>query len=229
MSLEGDFVSRETKSADELASQAAGKRWPESFSLLERYHNWLITAGVERGLVGPREVERMWVRHINNSAVLEEAVAQGVSVIDVGSGAGLPGIPLAIVRPDLTVTLLEPLQRRAEFLQEVVTDLGLEGRVTVVRARAEDATGLSADVVTSRAVAALPKLLTWCWPLVKAGGAVIALKGAQAAEEIDTATNYLRKKQLTATIVTVGQGLVEPPTTLVKVARLTPKGESPSL
>ena len=158
--------------------------------------------------------------HINNSAVLEEAVPQGASVIDVGSGAGLPGIPLAIVRPDLQVTLLEPLQRRAEFLQEVVTDLGLGARVSVLRSRAEDATMLNADVVTSRAVAALPKLLTWCWPLVKPGGAVVALKGAQAAEEIEAALKYLRKKQLVASILTVGQGVVDPLTTLVKVHRV---------
>ena len=220
MSLEGDFVSRETESADEQAAKVAANRWGDAFPQLLRYHSWLVGAGVERGLVGPREVDRMWVRHINNSAVLEEAVPKGASVIDVGSGAGLPGIPLAIVRPDLQVTLLEPLQRRAEFLQEVVTDLGLGARVSVLRSRAEDATTLSADVVTSRAVAALPKLLTWCWPLVKPGGAVVALKGAQAAEEIEAALKYLRKKQLVASILTVGQGVVDPLTTLVKVHRV---------
>ena len=98
MSLEGDFVSRETESTDEQAAKVAATRWGEVFPQLARYHSWLVGAGVERGLVGPREVERMWVRHINNSAVLEEAVPHGASVIDVGSGAGLPGIPLAIGR-----------------------------------------------------------------------------------------------------------------------------------
>ncbi len=221
MTMPDDFVSRETKSEDELAAGVAAEHWPAAFPLLQRYHHWLVTAGVERGLVGPREVERMWDRHINNSAVLAEAVPQGATVIDVGSGAGLPGIPLAIVRPDLHVTLLEPLQRRVDFLEEATADMGLSERITVVRGRAEDAKGLTADIVTSRAVAALPKLLTWCWPLVKAGGAVIALKGAQAPAEIDAATNYMRKKGLTADILTVGAGVVEPLTTLVRVQKNT--------
>ena len=214
MTAEDASVSRETE-----AAAKAAEHWSAAFPLLQRYHSWLVGAGVERGLVGPREVERMWDRHINNSAVLAEAVGASASVIDVGSGAGLPGIPLAIVRPDLTVTLLEPLQRRVDFLQEVVDDLGLQDRVSVVRGRAEDAKGLTANVVTSRAVAALPKLLGWCWPLVAAGGEILALKGVQAASEIDAAANYLRKKQLTATIETVGLGLVDPPTTVVRVKK----------
>jgi 16S rRNA (guanine527-N7)-methyltransferase len=214
MNAEDASVSRET----EAASKAA-ERWSAAFPLLERYHGWLVGAGVERGLVGPREVERMWDRHINNSAVLSEAVSENSTVIDVGSGAGLPGIPLAIVRPDLTVTLLEPLQRRVDFLQEVVDDLSLNQRVSVVRGRAEDVKDLQASVVTSRAVAALPKLLGWCWPLVAPGGEIIALKGAQAASEVTSAANYLRKKQLQASIQTVGAGLVEPLTTLVRIRK----------
>ena len=117
---EDPTVSRET-----VAAATARAQWPEAYPTLERYHHWLITAGVERGLVGPREIPRMWDRHINNSAVIEQAIPHGATVLDVGSGAGLPGIPLAIVRSDLKVTLLEPLARRVEFLEEVVSDLGL--------------------------------------------------------------------------------------------------------
>ncbi len=184
-------VSRET-----VAESRAKERWPAAFELLKRYHQWLCVAGVERGLVGPREIERMWDRHINNSAVLEELVPPDVSVIDVGSGAGLPGIPLAIVRPDLKITLLEPLARRVDYLKEVINDLGLDSRVEVVRARAEDpaAKGLSANVVTGRAVASLAKLIGWCWPLVKPGGQILMIKGQSATEEIEAASSILRRK-----------------------------------
>ena len=207
-------VSRETS-----AAQVAAARWPGHFEQLQKYHIWLIGAGVERGLVGPREVPRMWDRHINNSAVIEEAVPQGASVIDVGSGAGLPGLPLAIIRADVTVTLLEPLARRVDFLQEVVDDLGLNDRVTVVRGRAEDVRHLKAQIVTSRAVAALPKLLTWSWPLVAEGGQILAMKGEQAVAEIEAGVNYLRKRHLKAEVITVGAGVVEPLTRLVRVSR----------
>lgn len=209
-------VSRET-----VAQANAKERWPEAFDLLDRYHEWLCVAGVERGLVGPREVERMWDRHINNSAVLEELVPQSVTVIDVGSGAGLPGIPLAIVRPDLKITLLEPLARRVDYLNEVITDLGLNDRVDVVRGRAEDpvARNLSADVVTGRAVAALSKLITWCWPLVKPGGQILMIKGQSANEEIIEAASLLRRKKLEASVHQVGAGVVEPLTILVKLVK----------
>lgn len=209
-------VSRET-----VARAKAQERWPEAFPLLERYHHWLCGAGVERGLVGPREIERMWDRHINNSAVLEELVPKAVSVIDVGSGAGLPGLPLAIVRPDLKVTLLEPLARRVDYLTEVVQDLGLESRVLVVRGRAEDAATktLSAQVVTGRAVAALSKLVSWCWPLVAPGGQILMIKGQSAAEEIDEASSLLRRKNLSATVLQAGFGIVDPLTTAVKLIK----------
>lgn len=209
-------VSRET-----VARANAENRWPEFFPLLERYHQWLCVAGVDRGLVGPREIDRMWDRHINNSAVLEELVPAGVSVIDVGSGAGLPGIPLAIVRPDLKVTLLEPLARRVEYLNEVIADLGLTDRVEVVRGRAEDpvAKHLSADVVTGRAVAALNKLITWCWPLVKPGGQILMIKGQSVAEEIEEAATLLRRKNLVATVLQAGVGVVDPLTTAVRLAK----------
>lgn len=205
-------VSRETE-----ASATAKSTWPNEYPQLERYHHWLITAGVERGLVGPREIERMWDRHINNSAVVGEAVPVNATVIDVGSGAGLPGIPLAIVRPDLHVTLIEPLARRVEFLEEVIADLNLTARVSVIRGRSEDIKYVQADVVTGRAVAGLSKLLTWTWHLVKPGGQVLTIKGAQAQTEIEEARSWLRKKNLQATVLSVGDGVVNPPTTLVRV------------
>ena len=205
-----DDVSRETQ-----AATTARSHWPDTYAQLERYHHWLITAGVARGLVGPREIERMWDRHINNSAVIGEAIPQGASVLDVGSGAGLPGIPLAIVRPDLKVSLLEPLARRVEFLEEVVADLGIT--VQVLRGRSEDLKGSTFDVVTGRAVAALNKLLPLSWHLVAEGGQVLAIKGAQAEAEIEEARSFLRKKKLNAEVLTVGSGVVEPLTTLVRV------------
>jgi 16S rRNA (guanine527-N7)-methyltransferase len=211
-------VSRET-----VAEANAQERWPAAFDQLKRYHHWLCIAGVERGLVGPREIDRMWERHINNSAVLEELVPHDVSVIDVGSGAGLPGIPLAIVRPDLKITLLEPLARRVDYLNEVIEDLGLSDRVEVVRGRAEDpiAKNLSADVVTGRAVASLGKLIAWCWPLVKAGGQILMIKGQSAAEEIEESASVLRRKKLAVTVLQAGAGVVEPQTTVVRIVKIT--------
>jgi 16S rRNA (guanine527-N7)-methyltransferase len=211
-------VSRET-----VAEANAKERWPAAFDQLKRYHQWLCIAGVERGLVGPREIDRMWERHINNSAVLEELVPHDVSVIDVGSGAGLPGIPLAIVRPDLKITLLEPLARRVDYLNEVIEDLGLSDRVEVVRGRAEDpiTKNLSADVVTGRAVASLGKLITWCWPLVQAGGQILMIKGQSAAEEIEESSSVLRRKKLAVTLLQAGAGVVEPQTTVVRIVKIT--------
>lgn len=178
-------------------------RWGFAVPALLTYQDRLATVGLERGLIGPREVDRLWDRHIINSAALESVIPKGVTVIDVGSGAGLPGIPLALVRPDLKVVLLEPLLRRSIFLQETVDLLGIGDRVHVVRGRAEDKLVPPADVVTARAVAALDKLITWCWPLVKKGGRIVALKGERAHQEIDEAAATLRKLRLTATIQSV--------------------------
>jgi 16S rRNA (guanine527-N7)-methyltransferase len=178
-------------------------RWHFAASALQIYEARLATAGLERGLIGPREVDRLWERHILNSAVLERLIPQDVTVIDVGSGAGLPGIPLAIVRPDLNVVLLEPLLRRSVFLEETVDLLGLGDRVTVVRGRAEDRPVPPTEVVTARAVAALDQLITWCWPLVRKGGQLIALKGERAQQEVEEAGATLRKLRLTATIQAV--------------------------
>jgi len=146
----------------------------------------LATDGVTRGLIGPREVPRLWERHLFNSAVVAEAVPQGARVVDVGSGAGLPGIPLGIARPDLELTLVEPMARRVEFLEEVVGALappsGLRWRV--VRGRAEERSVAKAvgpiDVVTARAVAPLPRLVGWCRGLMRPGAQLVALVGASA-------------------------------------------------
>ena len=195
-----DHVSRETPAFPE--------RWGFALPALRQYEQRLATVGLERGLIGPREVDRLWDRHIVNSALIEECIPQGVDVIDVGSGAGLPGIPLALVRPDLRVTLLEPLLRRSVFLEETVADLGLGDRVTVVRGRAEDRLVEPAAVVTARAVAALDKLIGWCWPLVAPGGAMVALKGERAQQEVAEAAAVLKKLHLAATIRTVGNTTV---------------------
>nr|WP_225733034.1 16S rRNA (guanine(527)-N(7))-methyltransferase RsmG [Corynebacterium sp. 319] len=176
----------------DAAAQIFGDRLP----LAVRYAELLETVATERGLIGPREVPRIWDRHILNSAVLSEAIDAGLRVIDVGSGAGLPGIPLAIARPDLTVQLLEPLLRRTTFLNEVVAELGLDN-VEVIRGRAEDKNVIAqlggADIVTSRAVAPLGKLVQWSLPLVKNDGDMRALKGSSVADEIERDASIIKK------------------------------------
>lgn len=148
---------------------------------ISRYAEILATWGIERGLVGPREGDRIWERHIANCLPVTTLIKEGASLLDIGSGAGLPGIVIALARPDLRVTLLEPLQRRVDFLNEVIEELGLE--TNVIRGRAEGLKG-SFSAVTARAVAPLPKLLTISWHLVASGGSVLAMKGEGAAEEL---------------------------------------------
>ncbi len=192
---------------------------PGRFELAERYAELLATEGVVRGLIGPREGPRLWERHLLNCAVLGELVPPGSTVCDVGSGAGLPGIVLAIARPDLTVTLVEPLLRRTTFLQEVVADLGLSG-VEVHRARAEALHGSRTfDVVTARAVAPLERLLAWSMPLVAATGALVAMKGTSAAEEITAAESMLRRLGCAPPeICSVGANVADSPSTAIRVA-----------
>lgn len=163
---------------------------------LAEYVSILATDGVVQGLIGPREVPRLWTRHIANCAVVAEDVAlvpKGARVIDVGSGAGLPGIVWSLIRPDLGVVLLEPLLRRARFLSQVVERLDLESRVEVCRGRAEDAKVAPGDVVTARAVANLGTLIGWTLPLVRVGGHLVALKGAGAADEVAGAADALAR------------------------------------
>ncbi|OZM72842.1 16S rRNA (guanine(527)-N(7))-methyltransferase RsmG [Amycolatopsis antarctica] len=205
-----------------VAPPAAGQIFGERLPLAEAYVRMLERSGVERGLIGPREVDRLWDRHVLNSAVVGDRVASGARVIDVGSGAGLPGVPLAISRPDLSIVLLEPMARRVDWLNEVVETLGLE--ITVVRGRAEervirDQLG-HADVVTARAVAPLAKLAQWCLPLVRPGGVLVALKGASAAEEVERDQLAVhRSGGGKAEIVECGGGLLETPTYLVSIER----------
>lgn len=165
-------------------SDVFGSRLP----LAQKYHDSLATDGSTRGFIGPREVPRLWERHLINCAVVAEVMPQGATLIDVGSGAGLPGIPLAIARPDLKITLIEPLLKRSTYLNEVVDLLGLDN-VTVIRGRAEEGPVKNAvkgaDIVTSRAVAPLGKLAKWSLPLVRKGGEMIALKGSSVYEELE--------------------------------------------
>jgi 16S rRNA (guanine527-N7)-methyltransferase len=190
----------------------------DSLPLAQRYAEFLADAGLERGLLGPREVDRLWDRHLMNCAVLGEAVPERASVVDIGSGAGLPGLVLAIVRPDLSITLLEPLLRRTTFLSECVTMLGLDN-VEVRRGRAEEvAKDYAVDVVTARAVAPLERLVRWALPLLRPGGELLALKGERAATELKEAGPVLERFGVrTAELLQVGQGKVEPPTTIVRV------------
>jgi 16S rRNA (guanine527-N7)-methyltransferase len=202
--------------------------------MLARYADLLAGPGVERGLLGPRETPRLWDRHILNCAVVAPLIAPASVVDDVGSGAGLPGMVLALVRPDLEVTLVEPLLRRATFLTEVVADLGISN-VQVERARAEDLSPLvaagrrrRADVVTARAVAPLSKLAVWCLPLLRDGGELLALKGESAADEVAEArTNLALAGARSVDVVTVGAGVVEPPTTVVRVVGGRPPSRRP--
>jgi len=191
--------------------------------IAEAYAALLATDGVTRGLIGPREAPRLWERHLVNCALLAEAIPPDTDVCDIGSGAGLPGLVLAIVRDDLTVTLVEPLLRRTTFLTEAVERLGLTN-VEVVRARAEELHGVrDFAVVTSRAVAPLGRLLDWSMPLVRQGGALVAMKGASVSEEIDAAEPDLRTHGAGAvTVSTYGVGVIDPPTTVVRVEASRP-------
>ena len=186
--------------------------------LAERYADLLAGEGVVRGLIGPREAPRLWDRHLLNSAVLGEAIPEGASVCDIGTGAGLPGLVLAIARPDLAVTLVEPLLRRTTFLDEVVAELELD-QVSVVRGRAEDLHGSATfDVVTSRAVAPLERLLGWSMPLVAPTGATVAMKGRSIRDEIEESRAFLTTWRCgEPEVLEVGAGLVDPPTPVVRV------------
>lgn len=156
------------------------------------YAQLLATEGVTRGLLGPREVERIWTRHLLNSAAVASWVPEHVDCVDVGSGAGLPGIPLALARPDVTVRLVEPLLRRVTFLEHVTDVLGVD-RLTVTRARAEDLPARSVDVAVARAVAPLDRLVRWTVPLLTPGGRLVAMKGERAEDELTAAEPLLRR------------------------------------
>ncbi|RNE48125.1 16S rRNA (guanine(527)-N(7))-methyltransferase RsmG [Corynebacterium alimapuense] len=202
----------------------AAEIFGDRLSLAEAYHLSLATDGSTRGFIGPREVPRLWERHILNCAVIGEAMDYGVTVVDVGSGAGLPGIPLALARPDLEITLIEPLLKRSVYLTEVVNSLSLVN-VTVIRGRAEEKSLRQSlgrvDVVTSRAVAPLGKLAGWSLPLARIGGCMLAMKGSTAPEELDRDGEAIRRVGGgSPEILTVGNAQLSEPTTLVRIPRV---------
>ena len=189
----------------ERTPAAAAELFGAALSVAERYVGLLAGPGVERGLIGPREPARLWTRHVLNSAALAGFVPAGAEVLDVGSGAGLPGIPLALARTDLSVTLLEPMARRVAFLDEVVHELDLN--VVVRRDRAESVRPASVDVVVARAVAPLEKLASLTLPLLRPGGLLLALKGESAAAEVAAAQDVLKRWPVaTVSIVTASAG-----------------------
>lgn len=194
-------------------------------SVARQYAEILADVGVERGLLGPREVDRIWDRHLLNSVAIAELLEAGERIVDIGSGAGLPGIPLAIARPDLQITLLEPLLRRSEFLNDVVAQLGLA--VEVVRGRAEepwvrDRLG-GRDAVVSRAVAPLDKLTKWSMPLLRPGGRMVAIKGERAPDELEEHRRVMTLSgAVDARVVTCGASYLQPVATVVLARRGRP-------
>lgn len=202
---------------EDIAARVFGPR----LELARRYAEVLADAGVERGLLGPREVGRLWERHLVNCAVVGELLRPGQRIVDIGSGAGLPGIPLAIAHPHLDLVLLEPLLRRSEFLNEVVTELGLA--VEVIRGRAEEPWVRERcgdrDAAVSRAVAPLDKLTKWSMALLRRGGRMIAIKGERASDEVRQHRRVMEASgALDVKVVTCGANVLRQPTTAV-VAR----------
>lgn len=188
---------------------------------LEAYGKQLADAGVVRGLIGPREVPRLWDRHLLNCAALAEAIQPGETVADIGTGAGLPGLVLALARPDLKVILVEPLERRCIFLKEMISAFKLAPRVTVRRGKAHMIAPCQADVVTSRAVASLDKLAGWSFPHLRVGGRLLALKGDRADEELDAARAVLATwgADTEADVLTCGAGWLPQPVKIVRAYR----------
>lgn len=191
---------------------------PHVARAISGYIDILANRGIEWGLLGPREAPRLFDRHILNSVALAELIPQGSRVVDVGSGAGLPGVPLALVRPDLDMTLLEPLLRRHSFLEETVAELGLEDRVTVVRGRAEESKE-HFDTVVARAVAPLARLLGWTSSLFLPDGELLALKGSSADDEVAAARRDLARLGVGAEVLRVRADRRAAPTTVVRVRR----------
>jgi 16S rRNA (guanine527-N7)-methyltransferase len=197
---------------------SAARVFGDRLALAEQFAAILADSGVSHGLIGPREVPRLWERHVLNCAVIHPAIAADQMVIDVGSGAGLPGLALAIVRPDLDLHLVEPMLRRTSWLSMAVDELGLTN-VTVHRGRAEEFWGiLRAPVVTARALARLRELAQWCLPLLLPGGSLLAIKGLSVAEEVETDRAALRRLgAIDEVIERYGSGIVGQETTVLRV------------
>jgi 16S rRNA (guanine527-N7)-methyltransferase len=205
----------------EVEPKEAQEVFGEYIGQARQYFDLLVRDGDLLGLIGPRELPKLWSRHILNSAVVADLVEDGQVVADVGSGAGFPGIPMAILRPKVKFVLIEPMERRANWLADVVVPtLGLEN-VKVLRGRAEEAPLRNYDVTTARAVSALPKLLRMLVPLTAPGGQVLAMKGSKAQDEIEESKSLAKKLKLEIfEIVTVGEKLLIDPTTVVRVRLL---------
>ncbi|AZI59283.1 16S rRNA (guanine(527)-N(7))-methyltransferase RsmG [Nakamurella antarctica] len=202
----------------EVEPDAAATIFGDQIGVARRYVDWLLGDGVVRGLIGPREAGRIWTRHMLNCAIVGQLLPPQARLVDIGSGAGLPGIPLAIARPDCNVVLVEPLERRTVFLDMVIEELGLTN-VRVFRGRAEQAISEAggADVVTSRAVAPLAKLAGWSVPLARHGGEIIALKGSSAVDEIARDGAAAAKAGLTdLRAEEIGAGLLEQTTFVIR-------------
>lgn len=200
---------------------SAQRVFGDHIDLARKYAELLVKDGDMLGLIGPRELPKLWSRHILNSAVVAELIEPGQEVADVGSGAGLPGIPMAIVTPQAQFVLIEPMERRATWLAEVVVPTLRLSNVKVLRGRAEEAPLRQYDVATARAVSALPNLLQMLVPLVVKGGQILALKGAKAALEIEEARSLSKRLGIEEfELITAGQNAVEEPTTVVRIRLL---------
>ena len=202
-----------------MPSAEAIAEFGDSLAKAQRFVELLATDGVTRGLIGPRETARLWDRHLLNCALVAELVPDQGELVDIGSGAGLPGVVLAMLRPRLHVVLLEPLLRRSVFLEECVSALDLPN-ATVLRARAEEkaASGISADVATARAVAPLDRLVGWAAGLLRPGGQLLAIKGQSAAAELEAAEPVLSRLGVrSAEVLQAGHGRVVSATTIVRV------------
>lgn len=224
-----------TTEQGESPAQAVGSPGPPPASATEifgpglasavEYARLLATDGMVQGVIGPREAGRIWERHLLNSAVLAAAMPSGAVVVDIGSGAGLPGIPIAIARPDVRVHLVEPLRRRVVWLRFVVEALALEDRVQILHGRAEELDPVPGDVVVSRAVAPLRRLLPWCARWCRVGGLVVALKGERAADELaDVVDNVVAWGLGETSVARFGEGVLTQPALAVVCRRLADPG-----
>jgi 16S rRNA (guanine527-N7)-methyltransferase len=218
MAVDTDFVDSVAEEAapDVPPPPGAAVVFGPALDSARAFAGMLATRGVERGLIGPHEVPRLWDRHLLNCAVVADLIdSKCRTLADIGSGAGLPGLVLAMMRPDLSVTLLEPMERRCRFLSECIAELGL-ANTSVLRGRAEE-TVLRADVATARAVAPLDRLAEMAVRVVRPGGMVLAIKGRTAADELRKARPVLRRIGARgAEVVRVGEGKVDPATTVVR-------------
>lgn len=221
MSDDSPATSPEPLPLPPVPSYAARRLDRAALARLTAYGEALASDGVIRGMIGPREVPILWDRHLLNCAAMAEAVERKAKIVDIGTGAGLPGLVLALVRPDVQVVLIETLQRRCDFLSEMVARFELVQRVSVIWGRAEEVPPQEADIVTSRAVAPLKKLVPWCMPHARIDGRMLAMKGQKACEELTAAHQVLHRWSAAkhAEILTCGTGWIDPPVNLVSATR----------